>query len=160
MQKQGIRLCTEICTCVSVFNSNCLGGILRNFTRHQNKIMIKSAGSESKCLEVLWNPIRFSVLWTRHCGGLNRNGSHRLMCLNAWPIERDTVRSYGLVGVDVALLEKVCHCGGSLWGLLCWSYAQASVTQSSDAFRSRGRTFSSFSSTISAWMLPCFPPWW
>jgi hypothetical protein len=23
-----------------------------------------------------------------------------------------TIRRYGLVGVSVALLEKVCHCGG------------------------------------------------
>jgi hypothetical protein len=50
------------------------------------------------------------------CGGLNRNGSHRLMCLNAWPTGRDTIRCV-LVKIGVALLEDMCHCmvgfGGS-----------------------------------------------
>lgn len=35
------------------------------------------------------------------CGGLNRNGSYRLLCLNA------------LLG-GVTLLDKVCHCGSGL----------------------------------------------
>ena len=46
-----------------------------------------------------------------HCGGLNRFGSHRLMCLNAWPTGSDTIRKRGLVGVGVVLLEEVCHSG-------------------------------------------------
>ena len=25
----------------------------------------------------------------------------------------------GFVGVGVALLEEMCHCGGRIWGLLC-----------------------------------------
>ena len=41
---------------------------------------------------------------------LNRNGPHRLKCLNAWPIGNDTPRRYGLSGVGVALLEEVGHC--------------------------------------------------
>lgn len=40
----------------------------------------------------------------RYCGGLNRK-PYRLVCLNAWPIESDTIRKCGLVG-------------GSM--LLCW----------------------------------------
>jgi hypothetical protein len=28
--------------------------------------------------------------------------------------ENGTIRRCGLVGVDVALLEEVCHCGGGL----------------------------------------------
>ena len=48
------------------------------------------------------------------CGGLNRFGSHRFMCLNAWPIGSGTIRRCGLVGVGVALMEKVCHCGFAL----------------------------------------------
>jgi hypothetical protein len=43
------------------------------------------------------------------CGGLNRNGSHRLMSLNAWPTGR-----CGLVRIGMALLEEVCHSGGGL----------------------------------------------
>ena len=54
------------------------------------------------------------IVW---CGGLNRNGSHRFMCLNAWPIEDDTVRRCGLIGIGVALLEEVCPCG--LRGFRC-----------------------------------------
>ena len=48
------------------------------------------------------------------CGGLNRFGPHRLMCLNAWLIENDTTRICGLFGVGVALLEGVCHGGSGL----------------------------------------------
>ena len=44
------------------------------------------------------------------CGGLNKNGPQRLMCLNAWPIGSGTIRKCCLAGVGVALLEKV-----SLW---------------------------------------------
>jgi hypothetical protein len=39
-------------------------------------------------------------------GGLNRNGPHRLMCLNAWPIGSD-IRRYGFDG-------ESGHCGGGL----------------------------------------------
>ena len=57
-----------------------------------------------------------------------RYGPHRLMCLNK-PIGgqgvkcgglnmlypgSDNIRRCGLVGVDVALLEEVCYCGGGL----------------------------------------------
>jgi hypothetical protein len=41
------------------------------------------------------------------------------MCLNACPIGNATVRSYGLVAVEMALLEEVCHCGGELRHLRC-----------------------------------------
>lgn len=37
------------------------------------------------------------------------------MCLNAWPIESDNIRRYGLVGIDVALVEEIYNCG--LWAL-------------------------------------------
>ena len=45
-----------------------------------------------------------------HCDGLNKNGPHRLLRLHAWPIGSDTIRKYGLVIVDLALLEEVSHC--------------------------------------------------
>lgn len=32
------------------------------------------------------------------CGGLNRDGPHRLMCLNAWAIGSSTIRRHGPVG--------------------------------------------------------------
>ena len=55
----------------------------------------------------------------------------------------------------VTLLEEVCHCGGRLWRLLC-AQTMPCVTQSpSAACRSRYRTLSSFSSTMSACMPPC-----
>ena len=38
------------------------------------------------------------------CNRLNRNGPHRLVCLNAWLIESGTIRRHGLVGIGVALL--------------------------------------------------------
>ena len=44
-------------------------------------------------------------------GGLNRCDPHGLMCLNAWLMYSSTIRKYGLVGIGVALLEKVCHWG-------------------------------------------------
>ena len=61
---------------------------------------------------------------TQVCGGLNRFGLHRLIYLSAWPIGSGTTRRCGSVGVGVALLEEVCHCGGGPWGLLCSSYTQ------------------------------------
>ena len=91
-----------------------------------------------------------------HCGGLNRYGPHRLVCLIAWPIGSGTIRRCGLIRVGVALFKEVYHCGGGLWGLRCTSYAQYD-TQSSAAFRSRFRTLN-FSSTMSDCMLPCFLP--
>jgi hypothetical protein len=84
---------------------------------------------------------------------------HRLLCLNAWPIGSGNIRKCGLAGIDVVLLEEVCHYGAWLWGLLCSSYSQCS-TQSPAACRSRGRTLSSFFSIMPACTLPCFSPWW
>ena len=40
------------------------------------------------------------------CGGLNRYDPHRLMCLNAWPVESDTIRRCGLVGGSVSLWRQ------------------------------------------------------
>ena len=40
--------------------------------------------------------------------------AHRFMCLNAWSMGSGTIRRCGLVGVDAAFLEEVCHCGGGL----------------------------------------------
>ena len=48
------------------------------------------------------------------CGGLNWNGPCTLKYLNAWLTGSGTIRSRGLVGVEVALLEEVCHYGGGL----------------------------------------------
>ena len=48
------------------------------------------------------------------CGGLNRFGLHRFMCLSSLPIPSGTVKTYGLIGIGLALLGKVCCCGGRL----------------------------------------------
>ena len=44
------------------------------------------------------------------CGGLNKYGPHWLMYLNAESSGSATIRRCGLVGVGMALLQKVCHC--------------------------------------------------
>ena len=44
---------------------------------------------------------------------LNMYGSHRLMCLNTWPIGSEIIKNCGL-RVGVALLEEVCLCGGRI----------------------------------------------
>lgn len=48
------------------------------------------------------------------CGGLNRNGHHRLMVLNAWPIASSIIKRCGLVEAGVTLLDEGCQCGGEL----------------------------------------------
>ena len=48
------------------------------------------------------------------CAGLNKFSPYRLMCLNAWPTGNGTIRRCGLIGVGVALLEEMCHCGREL----------------------------------------------
>ena len=52
------------------------------------------------------------VFWLADYGGLKENG----------PKEGGIIRRHGFVGVNVVLLEEVCHCGGGLWSLI---YAQA-----------------------------------
>lgn len=53
-----------------------------------------------------------------YCGSLNENCPH-------WLIGTGTIGRHNLVGVDVALLEEVCHCGSALksqklkLGLVC-----------------------------------------
>ena len=79
-------------------------------------------GEEVEVLFILWVDIGLSFGW---CGGLNR--FDRLMCLNAWPMRRGTIRRCGLVEVYVVLLGIVCHCIGGLWGLLCSGFAQCGV---------------------------------
>jgi hypothetical protein len=44
------------------------------------------------------------------CGGFNRFGPLRLMCLNTWPMGSDAIRRCVLVGIGVALLEDVHPC--------------------------------------------------
>jgi hypothetical protein len=42
-------------------------------------------------------------LLTTGCVGLDRNGLHWVMCLNAQPVGSGTIRNYGLVGGSVSL---------------------------------------------------------
>ena len=81
--------------------------------------------------------------------GLNRYGPHRLVCLNVWPLESGTIRRCGLVKGSMSLWR---------WGLrslICPSHAQWHSLLA--ALGSRCRTLS-ISSTVPAWMLPCFLP--
>ena len=57
--------------------------------------------SERTTLEVYINIYYISILymWWIEC---------------AWPMGTGTIRRYGLVGIGVVLLEKVCHCVGGL----------------------------------------------
>lgn len=81
----------------------------------------------------------------RHRGGLSRNGSHRLVCLNAQSIGSGTIRG-------ITLLEEVYHCGGRFEV----SYAQ--VTPIPVSCGSGYRTLNYLSRTMSACMLSCFLP--
>jgi hypothetical protein len=45
------------------------------------------------------------------CNCWNRYGPHRLMCLNAWPMENGTIRRGDLIGGVVTLSEKMCYHG-------------------------------------------------
>jgi hypothetical protein len=54
-------------------------------------------------------------------------GSHRLVCLNAWFIGRDTISRYGLDGISVALFDKDFHCGNMFWGFLCSNFTQCGI---------------------------------
>lgn len=62
-----------------------------------------------------WHPISFTPIPFLHaagsCDGLNRNGPHKLIYLNVWPLGRSaTWQGLGRVvffGVGVALLRKV-----------------------------------------------------
>ena len=88
------------------------------------------------------------------CGGSSRYSPYRLMCLNAWPKGTGTIR-HGVVGGNVLLWGQALRSLSSMLKLQQWG------TQSpSTACRSRRRTLSSFSSTMSACTLPCFLPWW
>jgi hypothetical protein len=68
-----------------------------------------SSFSLSVCVYTCMHLCMYVCVW---CSTLNRYGPHRFMCWDAWPISFGTIRRYGLVGVGMALLEKVCHCGG------------------------------------------------
>lgn len=77
--------------------------------------------------------------------------THMCECLT-W--ESSTSRRYGIVGVTVSLLEKVCHYWGRLWGLLCSSKAHCSTQSPSVAFQSRCRS-QLLLQDICAWTRPC-----
>ena len=51
--------------------------------------------------------MRSAFIAKGRCGSLNVIGSHKL-------IGSGTISRCGFVGVSVALLEEVCHCGGGL----------------------------------------------
>lgn len=94
------------------------------------------------------------------CCDLNRYDPHRHMCLNAWLLWSGTIRWCSLVGVDVFLLEELCHCGSGLWDFI---YAEATTSMSVHFLfvcRSRSTVLSYLSSSMSPCVLPCFSLWW
>jgi hypothetical protein len=72
----------------------------------------------------------------------------------AWP-GSGNIKRCDLVGVAVALLEEVCHCGS---GLSNPPPSHVGASFRLFAFGTRCRTLSS-SSTMPAWTWPCFLPW-
>ena len=79
------------------------------------------------------------------CGSLSVIGPHNL-------IGSGTIRRCGFVGVGMALLEEVCDCEGGLWCFLCSEQPSELVDF---LLSTKCRILNSFSSTISACMLPC-----
>lgn len=81
----------------------------------------------------------------------------RLMCLNAWPTGSDTIRRCILAKISVAFWEEVCHYSGRFFEVICFTHGRRAslLTAFRPGFSSLG-----FSSTISAFPLPCFLPWW
>jgi hypothetical protein len=45
----------------------------------------------------------------RWCGGLNRNAHHMYKYFTVWSSTSGSIRSCGLIKVDVALLKEMCH---------------------------------------------------
>jgi hypothetical protein len=100
---------------------------------------------------------------------IERITNHLWLFEYACPMESGTVRKYDLAGIGLALLEEVCHHVGGLLGLqvfkICLGWTRASFGLPAEegillpGFRSRCRTLGS-SSTISAYMMSCFLPWW
>ena len=80
------------------------------------------------------------------CGGLNGNGPHRFMCVNAWPIGSGTIMRCGLI-------EEVCHCIGRTLSSCMPGVYHCGCQSISAAYRARYRTLNS-SSTKSACVLP------
>ena len=82
------------------------------------------------------------------CGSLNRYGPLGLMCLNDRLTASGTIRSCGLVGVGVILVEEVCHCGGGLQDLLHSRSTQCGIQYPYAACGSRCRILGSPSTIV------------
>jgi hypothetical protein len=76
----------------------------------------------------------------------------------AWPIESGTIRRCDLVRIGVASLEEVCHYVGRLKGLLVFKVQPVWKTVSFWLPSDQDVELSALSSSLSAYMLPCFPP--
>lgn len=63
---------------------------------------------DCECM-VLAGTVHSRELTLTQCVGLNKNGLHRVMCLNVWSSGNGTISRYSLVGVSLALLEEVYH---------------------------------------------------
>ena len=81
-----------------------------------------------------------NVIWW--CGSLNEIGSHNL-------IGSGTIKKYGFVGVSVALLKEVWHCGGG-WAVKFPVHRIRPIVSVNFLLPARCRSLSYFSSTMSA----------
>lgn len=115
-----------------------------------------AASSASRMRSFKWHSL--SWLYTSHplpgelghWGSVDFCGSLNMLC------PAGGIFRWDLAGVGVPLLEEVCHCEGELWNLPPSLLEDRLLT----AFGSRCRTLGSFYNAMSAWMLPCFLPWW
>ena len=99
------------------------------------------------------------VYFLSSCGGLNWHVSHRLMCLRYWPSVSGPVRRHGLVGIVVALMEKMYYYGGGPWGFI---YAQVMPSRAQRLLLLPVDQHVELSApSPSAWLytLPCWASW-
>lgn len=82
------------------------------------------------------------------------NGPHVLMCLNAYPLARVTMKRQGLIRVGVALFKEVCHYGCRL--MVSKTQTKPSIGRMSFlvAHGSGCRILNYVSSTVSVCILP------
>lgn len=72
---------------------------------------------------------RYRTAYT-DCGGVNRIGPHRFMCLKAWPTGSDTIWSCVFVGTGGLVGESV-----SLWSLVVEPWVSGSILARTERFR-------------------------
>ena len=145
--------------------------------QHLSRVSVSTPTSSSLC----WLPVPTSFnddCWYRNMRQINpllpklllvmvfhhdnrsliKTSPHRLICVGMrrhreWHYLR-RIKRCGLVGVNVALLEEMCHSG---WAL---KFQKAKPGPVASACGSRCKTCSDIQYHVCLCMPPCFPPWW